>query len=297
MKNKVFAVMAAVILCLCTFVPFVSATELETEPDLVIDNADVLTDEQEASLEADLAGLGGANSLEIGILTVDSYEGKDPQAYADDFYDYNGFGYGANYDGLIIVYNTGLLDGNRNLTVSTCGRAIQLFSDAETEKIFDLMIPYIKSGDCYAAFTTFVAACELSVDGTFIDDGGYDGGYDDGYDYGYDSDYDSSYDDGFEWTGVYRDGTPLYYIPVALVIGFVIAFIIVKIQASKLKSVRQKVDAADYVADVMLTGQSDRFLYRDIKKIPKPKDNTSSRPGSSHMGSSGRSHGGGSRSF
>lgn len=283
MKNKALAFLAAVIICLCIFAPAVAAEGLETVPDLVADNADVLTDEQEDKVEVDLIDIGSANNLEIAVLTVDSYDGKDPQAYADDYYDYNGIGYGVNRDGLVIVYNTGRLDGNRNLTVSTCGRAISLFTDAEIDEIFDMMIPYIKGDDVYAAFACFNAACEEAISGEFIF-------YDD--ETVYDSDDIYSYDDSYEWDD-YRGVMPLYYIPLAIAIGFIVAFVIVKIQASGLKSVRSKADAADYVGNAVITAQHDAFLYRNIKRTPKPKNNG----GSVHTGSSGRSHGGGSRSF
>lgn len=295
MKNKVFAVLASVVILFCSFSPFVVAADLETAPDLVIDNADIFSAEEEAELEQSFAGYIASHGLEIAVLTVDTYEGKEAQAYADDYYDYNGFGYGADRDGLILVYNTGKLDGNRNLTVSTSGKAISLFSDADIDEIFDMMISYIKSGYIYAAFVSFDAACEEAVSGDFIFYGDNDG---DGYDYDGGYTYDGSYDDGYVHVGVYRNKTPLYFIPLAIVIGFVISFIIVKVQASGLKSVRKKADAADYVSGVNLTGQRDTFLYRNVKRTPKPKNNTSSHGGGSvHMGSSGRSHGGGSRSF
>ena len=220
---------------------------------LVEDYADVLTDTEEAELISKLEALGSANNIEIGIVTVDSNEGKTPKAFADDFYDYNGYGYGENDDGFIVVYNTGEGDGNRNLWISTHGKGIDLLTYMEIDVIIEMMIAPIKNGDFTGAFNTFVEESESAID----------------------------------------ESIPLLAIPLAIAIGFGLAFLIVKIQASKLKTVVQKADAADYVGNIVITYQNDQFMFRNITSSPKVKSDSSS----THTSSSGRTHGGGGRSF
>ena len=220
---------------------------------LVEDYADVLTDSEEAELIAQLEALGSEYDIEIGAITVDSYEGKDPQDFADDFYDYNGYGYGENDDGLIVVFNTGKGDGNRNLAISTHGKGIDLLTDMEIDLIIEMMINPIKSGDFAGAFDNFVTECESAFD----------------------------------------ESISIIWIPVSILVGFGLAFLIVKIQASKLKNVVQKADAADYVGNVILTYQDDRFIYRNVTRSPIVKSSSSS----THTSSSGRTHGGGNKSF
>ena len=220
---------------------------------LVEDYADVLTDSEEAELLAKLEALGAANDIEVGVVTVDSNEGKDPQAFADDFYDYNGYGYGENDDGFIVVFNTGEGDGNRNLWISTHGKGIDLLTDMEIDVIIEMMITPIKDGDFAGAFNKFVEESESAID----------------------------------------ESISLLAIPLAIAIGFGLAFLIVKIQASKLKTVVQKADAADYVGNVVLTYQNDQFMFRNVTSSPKVKSDSSS----THTSSSGRTHGGGGRSF
>ncbi len=235
-------------------------TELTTEfvpvdrtLSLVEDYADVLTDTEEAELLSKLEALGEANDIEVGVVTVDSYDGKDPQAFADDFYDCNGYGYGENDDGFIVVFNTGEGDGNRNIAISTHGKGIDLLTDFEIDVIIEMMITPIKNGDFAGAFDTFVEESESAID----------------------------------------ESISLLAIPLAIAIGFGIAFLIVKIQASKLKTVVQKADAADYVGNVVLSYQNDQFMYRNVVRSPKAKSDSSS----THTSSSGRTHGGGGRSF
>ena len=220
---------------------------------LVEDYADVLTDTEEAELLSKLEALGAANDIEIGVVTVDSNEGKTPEAFADDFYDYNGYGYGENDDGFIVVFNTGEGDGNRNLWISTHGKGIDLLTDMEIDVIIEMMINPIKNGDFAGAFDNFVEESESAID----------------------------------------ESISLLAIPLAIAIGFGLAFLIVKIQASKLKTVVQKADAADYVGNVVLTYQNDQFMYRNVVRSPKVKNDSSS----THTSSSGRTHGGGGRSF
>ena len=220
---------------------------------LVEDYADVLTDSEEADLLAKLEALGAANDIEVGVVTVDSNEGKTPEAFADDFYDYNGYGYGENDDGFIVVFNTGEGDGNRNLWISTHGKGIDLLTDMEIDVIIEMMITPIKDGDFAGAFNTFVEESESAID----------------------------------------ESISLLAIPIAIAIGFGLAFLIVKIQASKLKTVVQKADAADYVGNVVLTYQNDQFMFRNVTSSPKVKSDSSS----THTSSSGRTHGGGGRSF
>lgn len=242
-----------------TALPKVEVTEFipdERTLPLVVDNADVLTDAEEESLTVKLEELGAKYSLEVGVLTVDTYEGKSGQAYVDYYYDYNGYGYGENDDGLMIVFNTGKGDGTRNLSLTTHGTAIELVTDFEIDVIFDTMIPFITDGEIAAAFDTFVSEADSAIDPT----------------------------------------TPSYYIPLSIVIGFAVSFIIVKIQASKLKTVRKKVDAADYVANVAITQRYDNFMFKNVSKVEKKSDSDSGGS-STHTSSSGRTHGGGSRNF
>jgi uncharacterized protein len=220
---------------------------------LVVDQAGLLTEAERTQLTEKLNGISHEHRMDVVLVTADDLGGKSPRDYADDFYDYNGYGYGENDDGFIVVFNTGEGDGNRNLWISTHGKGIDLLTDMEIDVIIEMMITPIKNGDFAGAFDNFVSECENAVD----------------------------------------TSVSLLAIPLAIAIGFGLAFLIVKIQASKLKTVVQKADAADYVGNVVLTYQNDQFMYRNVTSSPKVKSDSSS----THTSSSGRTHGGGGRSF
>lgn len=224
---------------------------------LVVDNADILTDAEEADFTQKLETLGGKYELEAALLTVDTYEGKSDTEYADDYFIEKGYGLGENKDGFLIVYNTGKEDGTRNIYLCTHGSAIEYITDFERDVIFEMVIPYLEKGEYVQAFDTFISEADSATD----------------------------------------PSTPVYYIPVSILIGFAIAFLIMKIQASKLKTVRPKVNAADYVGNVQLTYQSDNFMYMDVSKIKKSNNSSSSGGSSTHKSSSGDTFGGGGRNF
>ena len=71
---------------------------------------------------------------------------------------------------------------------------------------------------------------------------------------------------------------------------------------SKLKSVHMKAAADDYIIkdSMNITHSSDVFLYKNVVKRARPKNDSSSSSGggsSTHTSSSGSTHGGGGGSF
>ena len=69
----------------------------------MVDNADLLTADEETSLLARLEAFTEKHEMEIAVVTVSDLEGKTVEEYGDDFYDYNGYGYGEDDDGLLLL--------------------------------------------------------------------------------------------------------------------------------------------------------------------------------------------------
>ena len=76
----------------------------ERQKPLLVDNAGLLTEEESNALLNKLEDISQKYENEVGIVTVNSLEGKTAEAYADDYYDYNGYGYGENDDGLLLPW-------------------------------------------------------------------------------------------------------------------------------------------------------------------------------------------------
>ena len=72
-------------------------------PARVVDEADLLTDDEESMLMATLDGISQEHLVDVVVVTVDSTGEKTPMEYADDYFDYNGYGFGENFDGVILL--------------------------------------------------------------------------------------------------------------------------------------------------------------------------------------------------
>lgn len=267
---------------------------------LVNDFAELIPSADEEILNSKLENLSERYECEVAILTVNSTEGKDITAFADDYYDYNGFGFGENDDGILLVIDM----GGREFATTTHGTAIDIFTDYNLLQIENAFIDDLSSGNYTDAFNAFCKKCES----IFIDYEDYkenyngenvyypDNNYNDENVYFPDDEYSADPESSFS------EIFSLKWLGTSLIIGLVIAFIYTMYLKSQLKTVRRKPSASDYVVpgSMQLTQQRDIYLYANLKKTPKPKNNSSSRSGgssfgggsSTHVSSSGRTHGG-----
>ena len=241
--KKLFACVLCAMLLMVLAVPVMASAE-----SYVIDDADLLTPYEERQLEAELARISSDLNMDIVVATTNDTLGKTSQAYADDLYDYSGYG----DNGVLWLIDM----QNRQSTISTCGKAIEFIPDDSQELIHDNVVPLLQEERYFDAAMEFASLCELYCT--------------------------------FDWGMA---------IIISLVVGFVIALIATGIMRGQLKSVYAKLTASDYVipGSLALTESRDLFLYRHVSRRAKPKDNGSSS--GTHSSSSGRSHGGSSRSF
>ena len=122
----------------------------------LVDEADLFTAEQEATLLAQLDELSERQKCDVIIVTVPSIGGEDPMAYADDFYDYNGYGYGEDDDGILYLLSMEF----RDQAYSTYGFAIPAFTDAGQNYIFAMMKDDLKKNDWNSAFAKYIPLCD-----------------------------------------------------------------------------------------------------------------------------------------
>ena len=241
-----------------------SATEfvpVERTLPLVVDNADLLTTEEENALCARFETLAQEYQMELAVLTVPDLEGKTAEEYADDFYDYNGYGYGENDDGMLVLYKPGE-EGNRDIHITTHGKGLKAFSNSVCDNIIDSMIDDLKNENYASAFNTYADLGEkyLKPNVSFI------------------------------WL--------LMCIVIGMLAGFIIIKSIAGKNKSVRKQTNATVYTRP--GSMVVTGSYDTFIGKRLYQTPKPKSDDSSSGGSSggsHTSSSGRSHGGSGRSF
>ena len=284
MKKRIFSFFMTCVLCLLSSVYLCSAVSSEyadtpavlTHPPRLVDNAELLSVSEASTLENMLDEVSERQNMDVVIATVNSLEGKTASEFADDFYDYNGYGLGSSYDGLILLIDM----GSRKWAISTCGYAIDVFTDESQSNITDSIVPLLSDGEYFEAFTEFCNLCDRVM--TASDEYGM-----------------GNYDTVFENVGS-RHSLELYWIPVSIAIGGFIAFIVLGVMKSKLKTVRPENDADCYIrpGSINIVRSNEIFLYRNVTKTRRQTNNSTGGGGSStHRGSSGRTHGGSSGRF
>ena len=125
----------------------------------VFDFAELFYDEEEQSLESLIDNAQKKTKLDIVIVTVNSTYGLSDTEYADDFFDFNGFGYGKNHDGVLLLINM----SSRTTWISTCGAAIDYLSDADLDLITDKITSELKYNNNYDGAKKFISGVESEV--------------------------------------------------------------------------------------------------------------------------------------
>ena len=124
---------------------------VQAHPSRLVDEADVFTDAEEAELVAMLDELSTECTFDIVAVTVDSLYGESAEDYADDYFDYNGYGMGEHYDGALLLISM----EDRQWHISTCGYGITAISDNDLYQIEEEILPYLSSGEYVEAIENF----------------------------------------------------------------------------------------------------------------------------------------------
>ena len=275
MKKRRISVFILILLLLFA-IPVSAADGGKRELPRLVDDADLLTNEEEAALLEKLDEMSERQSCDVVIVTVNSLEGKTSVEYADDFYDYNGYGVGDEYDGLLLLVSM----KDRDWAISTSGFGITAFTDAGLNYISEKFLPLLSDGKYSKAFTKFADLCD---------------------------DFITEAKTGEPYTENHLPKEPVgvFWIIVDLVVGLGIGYVIAFRKRQKLISVRRKVEAEDYTVpgSFVLNVNTDTFVRRFVTSksaaSTELKSNSGNTTGGSttHTSSSGRIHGGASGKF
>ena len=280
MKRKGFAILTTLLLLLS--LPL--AAFASESPTLVVDSAGLFTAEEAAALEAKAQALRGQYEMDVVILTVNSLDGSRPQDFADDFFDSYGYGCGENYSGALFLISM----EQRDWCISTSGDAIYALTDYGIQKSASEALSYFADGDYYGGFNAWLDELPVYFD-ALRDNAPIDGN----------ADYSGDYYHGDQEEVVYYQEEKAPNLFLSLIIGLAAAGISILIMRSSMNTKRSQRGAASYLVDdsFHLRTHQDIFLYSNIQKTPRPKQNSSGGGSSVHHSSSGRSHGGGGGKF
>lgn len=262
----------------------------------VFDYADLLSADEEAKLDAYIAQLRDDTGYDFVFLAdteleyVEDYDTAERAAiaHADDFYDYGGFGDESNgWSGMIFYLDM----TNRIPIITTTGRMIDIINDARLASLFDTVYNYLYDGEYFGAAYNMFAQAK-----TYIDKGTVPGQH--RYDAGPGGVDVKDYYDGIIQPSYMRALTGIDIL-IAGGAGLAAALIYYA-SVSGRYSLKGSLYRYDLFAntEVELTESSDTFLYQTVTRTPRATSHgTGGRGGGrgsgTHIGSSGRSHGGG----
>ena len=264
---KILGLLAAFILCFSTSMTAYAYTNnlwddytvpSTRQKERLLDEADLLSFSEESELLGRLNTLSEKQRCNVTILTVNSHSGSI-EAFADDYFDYNGFGADYNDSGVLFVLSM----NTREWAISTSGEGIKAFTDYGQEKMTEAMLPYLKSGNYYKAFDVYIDTSDNYLNlyhaGTPFDIG------------------DIFVD--------HSDRNSSFHFLLSIIIGLVTATIPIAAMAANLKTVRKNKNAAGYRTDgIHMSINNDTLVRTHVSKTRRESSS------GSHYGSSSRSH-------
>lgn len=243
----------------------------------VEDDAGLMTDGEVAELRAYLDEISNKHNVDVIIHTTNSLGDKSPRAYADDYFDYNGYGMGEGKDGIILILSMEY----RDWAISTHGFAIEAFTDQGQKWIMDEVLQDFSQADFYEGFRQFA----------FLADE-YIGEAKTGH----------AYDIGYKPKNEINLKVLIVMASLSLLIGAGVGLAYLAFLKSSHKTKKRKEYAEDYQTGIIPgRNTSDRLINRYVSRVPIPKPPSNNRPGgggsSTWTSSSGGFHGGSSGKF
>ena len=253
MKSKLFL--------FCLTVSFICFSTPLFGQDRLVDNAGLLSPGQAQNIREMLDRVSLAYNFDLVIVTEKDIGNAKPMDYADDYYDYNGYGFGEDFDGCLFLQVT----GSRDYWFSTSGRGLKIMNERAFDKLEAEVLKNLKDDKYHEAYMAFVKTCEVFLK--------------------------------LDAKGRNYSFIQQYYIGIIIaswILGLLVGFAIVAVWKKSMNNALPQTQATSYIVPNTLsfTEERDRFLYSTITKTAQPKSTSSGSGGGFHTGSSGRSHGG-----
>lgn len=246
------------------------------ENEKIYDFADLFTDNEEETIYERIMAYITLTNYDMAVVTIDDNNKKDEKEYADDFYDYNYFGFDSSYSGVLILIDM----DNRGVYISTSGYAIKMYDDYRINNIIDYGWNHLVNGKYSACILQMITRISYY------------------YNLGHPSSNDDLVIDG---TDAYYDDSYKFNVMIPIIGAGVVTLIISLILYFKTNLKIKGNNTVSYLVSENNVNINKQFLRSAVTKVPRNTDSGSSgsRSGGSSIsrGSSGRSHGGGGRRF
>ena len=253
MKSKLF-----LIFVLLTLIFFSASLNAQNR---FVDNAGLLSPSQASEIREMLDNISEAYNFDLVIVTEIDIGNISAMNYADDFFDYNGYGFGEEYDGCLFLQ----VINSRDFFFSTSGRGIRMMNNSALTALEDAVIKHLREDDYYQAYRAYVNRMEVYLE---LDAQG------------------KTYSSFHNNYGI--------MVVIAWIISILAGIFIVSGWKKSMNTALPKTEASPYIipGTLAFSDSRDRFLYSRVAKTAIPKNTSSGGSGGSRIGSSGRSHGG-----
>ena len=236
-----------------------------------IDDVGMVTEAQAAELTAKLDEISERHQFDTVIAVVERIDHREPRLYGIDFFEQNGFGFGDELDGVILLQVT----GSREFGFASYGYGHTAFTVAGQDYIDRLFLPYLRADNYFAAYMAFADAVD---------------------DFLTKAKAGAPYDTGNipSLTPLERNGYRRTAAIASVVVALIVALCVTITWRFQLKSVRKSNLAHEYIRDgsMNLTTRRDMFLYRRVSKTRRETNSgggSGGGGGGSFSSSSGRS--------
>jgi len=228
----------------------------------IVDNAGLLNAGEKEALTALINSISEKYNFDLVIVTEKNIGAATPMDYADDYFDYNDFGLGNDRDGCLFLQ----VKESREHWLSTSGRGIKIMNETAGKKLEDDAIKHLRKDNYYKAYNSFIVNWEKFL---ILDAKG------------------RNYNFVQQWH--------LVIMIIVWAFAFGAGFLVVLSMKKSMNTALAQTQAAAYIVPGSLAFKvkKDTFLYSQVTKTARQTDVSSSGGmGGSHVGSSGRSHGG-----
>jgi uncharacterized protein len=257
-----------------------------TEKLNINDYLNYVTDSEEIELKKSIDGVFKDNNLEVVIVITNNTEGKSSMAFADDFYDKNGYGVGSDHSGILMLINM----EKRETWISTTGKAIGIFTDSRISDMTNNVTGELKKKEYYGACKVFVEDVKNYANiGIPQEQQGQQ------VQQGVESATDTSiiYAEPTYFQKVFK---LIKFFPIYM--GVLIISIITTIVASLSSKGKSTINSQTYEGgSFVLSNAKDDFIREATTMVKIESNSNNGSQSSTHTGSSGETHGGGGGSF
>lgn len=126
----------------------------------IVDDAKLLSQTEKLELNKRVEKIREKYNMDAVIVTSNDLGGKSPRDYADDYYDYNGYGLDNNKSGLLLLIDM----YDRNIWISTTGDVIKYFTDSRINSIINDVSNYLSDKRYFDACNVFLDEVEHYIE-------------------------------------------------------------------------------------------------------------------------------------